>query len=123
MYTLPVAADIYFKTFSIPDAAIPAGLATTRGFPWLQMNERRVGMLLHNHGAGSVVFISEKEFGFADAFAIQPGDGIVNLPWPPRNLLFAWKTGTSDFRYIEMVMQPQRAGVDGQGIRSGMQNV
>lgn len=126
MYTLPPAVDVYWKGFGVPAAQIPDGAVGTRGLLFLQKNERRVGLVFHNEGAGAAnsVFFSDKEFGFADAMPFEQNDGVFNVPWPPRNDLYLWKTagGAPQFSYVEFVYQPQRQGVDGQGIRSNVQH-
>jgi len=120
-YTLPVAVDTYTKMFAVPDAQIPTGLVTTAGLPFLQFNTHRIAIWIQNRGAGSVVFISEKEFGFGTAFALDPAAVPFYWEWPPRTQVYCWKTGTSDLRYMEQIYQPQRQGV-GTAIRSNVQN-
>jgi hypothetical protein len=121
-YNLPVAADVYFKMFAVPDAQIPAAGA---GLLFLQASERRVQLMLKNRGAGSTVLIGETEQSLAkgNVFVLEPTDLIWIPPFPPRNNLFAWKTGASDLRYVECIMQPFRQGTsDGsKGIRANVQ--
>jgi hypothetical protein len=128
-YDLPISVDTYPKTFAVPAAQIPAGLAINAGLPFLQFNQHRCGLwLLNNAAAGSFVWISEVEFGFATAFPIQGSAffNVLEFPFPPRVQMFAWTTGTApDFRYMEFVYQPFRQGVPpekGGGIRSNVQH-
>lgn len=123
MYTLPIAVDVYYKNFSVPAAQIPAGAVGTKGLTFIQANARRCAITFQNvAAAGSFIWISSQENGFATAFRINGGDAPFTPEFPPRCDLFVWTTGTApDFRYFEQVYQEFRQGV-GTGIRSNVQN-
>lgn len=128
-YQLPASVSTFWKSFAIPAAQIPAGANGVAGLPWLQFNQHRVGLWLRNNATvGSFVWISELEFGFANAFPIEglAGGAPIDVAFPPRNQMFVWTTGsTPDFRYLEMIYQPFREGVSpehGGGIRSNVQH-
>ena len=128
-YNLPAAVDTFWKTFAVPAAQIPAGANAMAGLRWLQFNQHRVGLWIRNNAAaGSFLWFSERQFGFTTAFPIEglAGGGPIEVPFPPRNEMFVWTTGTApDFRYLEMIYQPFRQGVSpeaGGGIRSNVQN-
>lgn len=127
-YTLPLAADVYLRTYHVPFAQMPVAnnAARVAGLRFLQFNERRITLALRIHGtAPAQVYISDNEYANEDAFFIASGDGFVQLDFPPRNTLFVWRiTGSTDvdLHYMEGIVQPYRQGVSEDRIRAGVQH-
>lgn len=122
-YNLPPAVDVFWRNYV--DTTLPAATSGVKGKPFLQFNAERVFLSMHNQVAATTIYLSDQEFGPNGdptmGMTLDANDRWVTLDFPPRNQIFAWRTGAAELHYVEGIMQPFRGSV-GKGIRSNVQH-